>query len=251
MNLSVGDELPSLPRHVAIIMDGNGRWACQKGPPRSEGHRAGAKSARMVVEECRRLGIGHLTLYAFSSENWKRPPAEIATLFGLLLEFLHNETPRMIEQGIRLQALGDLEGMPAAQRAALKLAMARTANCNDMVLNLALNYGGRAELVRAVREILASSLKAEEITEEKLASFLYTAGQPDPDLLIRTSGELRLSNFLPFQTTYSELYFTSTLWPDFDKSELLAALRAFGQRQRRFGSADAAKTREGVDCNGS
>lgn len=231
-----------LPAHIAIIMDGNGRWAEARGLPRTAGHRAGADAVRVVVRECRRLGIPHLTLYAFSSENWKRPKTEISALFSLLLEFLGSEMPTLLEQGIRLNVLGDLDGLPLAQRTALRHAMSRTAACADMTLNLALNYGGRAELARAARAIAAQGLAPEAITEEALAAQLYTAGQPDPDLLIRTSGELRLSNFLLFQCAYSELYFTSALWPDFGAAELAAALNDYAGRSRRFG-----KTREQAD----
>lgn len=231
-----------LPAHIAIIMDGNGRWAQARGLPRTDGHRAGADAVRTVVRECRRLGIPHLTLYAFSSENWNRPKTEISALFGLLLEFLGAEVPRMEEQGIRLRVLGDLDGLPLAQRGALRHAMARTAACADMTLNLALNYGGRAELVRAARALAAEGLPPEAITEEALAARLDTAGQPDPDLLIRTSGELRLSNFLLYQCAYSELHFTPVLWPDFGAAELAAALEDYAGRSRRFG-----KTREQAD----
>ena len=192
-----------LPRHIAIIMDGNGRWAQARGLARTAGHRAGADAVRTVVRECRRLGIPHLTLYAFSSENWNRPKTEISALFGLLLEFLGAEVPTMLEQGIRLKVLGDLDGLPLAQRTALRHAMNRTAAGKDMTLNLALNYGGRAELVRAARKLAAEAaagdLAPEAITEEALAARLDTAGQPDPDLVIRTSGEQRLSNFLLYQ----------------------------------------------------
>lgn len=230
------DSAKELPRHIAVIMDGNGRWAALRGLPRAEGHRAGAKAVRETVEECRRLGIGHLTLYAFSSENWSRPAAEIASLFSLLLEFLAIETPRMERQGIALRVLGDVAGLPAPQRAALNRAISRTARCDGMILNLALNYGGRAEIVRAAR-LLAGS-PPDEITEESFAARLYTSGQPDPDLLIRTSGELRLSNFLLFQCAYSELYFTPALWPDFNAAELKLALEAYAGRERRFGGSN-------------
>lgn len=224
-----------LPRHLAIIMDGNGRWAQARGLARSAGHRAGAETVRMVVTSCRSLGIGHLTLYAFSSENWNRPKAEISALFSLLLEFLQKEVPLMEEKGICLKVLGDLEGLPLAQRTALRHAMARTAKGDDMVLNLALNYGGRAELVQAVQKFLREGARPEDVTEESLAAHLYTAGQPDPDLLIRTSGEQRLSNYLLYQCAYSELYFTPVPWPDFSETELHAALAAYAGRSRRFG----------------
>lgn len=224
-----------LPCHIAIIMDGNGRWAKNRGLGRSEGHKAGAAAVRKIVTACRKLGIRYLTLYAFSSENWARPPAEIATLFSLLLEFLRKETPTMLEQGIALNVLGNLEGLPGPQRMALRHAMAKTAACDKMTLNLALNYGSRAEIVSACARIIAQGIEAEKIDEALFKKFLYTAEQPDPDLLIRTSGELRLSNFLLFQSAYSELYFTPVLWPDFDEAELDKALQAYGKRERRFG----------------
>ena len=231
-----------LPRHIAIIMDGNGRWAQARGLPRTAGHRAGADAVRAVVRECRRLGIPHLTLYAFSSENWNRPKTEISALFGLLLEFLGAEVTTMQEQGIRLKVLGDLDGLPLAQRTALRHAMSRTADGTRMTLNLALNYGGRAELVRAARALVAEGVPPQGITEEALAEKLDTAGQPDPDLVIRTSGEQRLSNFLLYQCAYSELWFTPVLWPDFGAGELQKALNDYAGRSRRFG-----KTREQAD----
>lgn len=238
-----------LPRHIAIIMDGNGRWAEMRNLPRSEGHRAGARAVREVVEECRRLGIGHLTLYAFSSENWSRPPGEIASLFSLLLEFLAVETPRMEAQGIALRVLGDLQGLPGPQRAALNYSRAHTASGKSMILNLALNYGARAEIIQAARAL--SGRRPEEITEETFKGALYTAGQPDPDLLIRTSGELRLSNFLLFQCAYSEFYFTPVLWPDFTSAELRKALAAFGARDRRFGCTRPEISSDGGSKDGS
>lgn len=222
-----------LPRHIAIIMDGNGRWAAMRGLPRAEGHRAGARAVRTTVEQCRTIGIAYLTLYAFSSENWNRPASEIAALFSLLLEFLTVETPRMEKEGIALRVIGDIDGLPAAQKMALNHSVSATAQGRNMVLNLALNYGGRAEIVRAAR--LLSGLPPQQITEESFAAHLYTSGEPDPDLLIRTSGELRLSNFLLFQCAYSELYFTNVLWPDFDAAQLQLALDAYAGRERRFG----------------
>lgn len=224
-----------LPVHIAIIMDGNGRWAKQRNLPRSEGHRAGADAVRKIVTYCRRLKIPLLTLFAFSSENWSRPPKEIAALFGLLLEFLHKETQLLQEQGIALKVIGDMEGMPAPQKTALKIAISKTAKGKNMCLNLAINYGGRAEIANAVRQMLASGLRADDITEESVGKFLYTAEQPDPDLLIRTSGEQRLSNFLLYQCAYSELYFTPVLWPDFDETELEKAIQSYASRNRRFG----------------
>lgn len=216
-------------------MDGNGRWAKARGLPRTEGHKAGAKTVRQVVTHCRELGIGHLTLYAFSSENWSRPPQEITALFGLLLDFLKVETPLMERNGIRLNVFGEFAALPAPQRKALRWAMDRTAHCGDMRLNLALNYGGRTELVQAFRRMTEAGVKPDQLDEGMISSWLYTAGQPDPDLLIRTSGELRLSNFLLYQCAYSELYFTKVLWPDFDETELDKALEDFAGRSRRFG----------------
>lgn len=237
MAVSAEDMARPLPRHIAIIMDGNGRWARARGLPRSEGHRAGADAARAIVEECRRLGIPYLTLYAFSSENWKRPKPEISAIFSLLLEFLKAETPRLIKEGVRLNVMGDMEGLPAPLRAALALAVASTARGCDMRLNLALNYGGRAEIVRAARLLIEAGTAPDKVTEEAFAQCLYTAGQPDPDLLIRASGEKRLSNFLLYQCAYSEFYFTPTLWPDFSVQELRLALDDFAGRSRRFGAA--------------
>lgn len=238
------EEQNKLPAHLAIIMDGNGRWAQARGLPRSAGHRAGAEAVRVVVTECRTLGIRHLTLYAFSSENWNRPKPEISALFSLLLEFLGQEVPRMEEESIALKVLGDLDGLPLAQRTALHHAIRRTAAGREMTLNLALNYGGRAEIVRAARAFLREGARPEDVTEESLASRLYTAGQPDPDLLIRTSGEQRLSNYLLYQCAYSELYFTPVPWPDFDAPRLREALEAYAARSRRFG-----KTQEQINAH--
>ncbi len=216
-------------------MDGNGRWAKNRGLPRTAGHRAGANAARAIISECRRLGIGVLTLYAFSSENWNRPKMEIAALFRLLLDFAARETPGMLEKGIRLNVIGDLDGLPLPQRAALKKSMETTSRCDSMLLNLALNYGARAEIIQAVKKLMASGSRPEDVTETSLGACLYTGGMPDPDLLIRASGEQRLSNFMLYQCAYSELYFTPTLWPDFDAAELAKALEAYASRERRFG----------------
>ncbi|MBQ7739302.1 MAG: isoprenyl transferase [Desulfovibrionaceae bacterium] len=224
-----------LPKHLALIMDGNGRWAKLRGLERSAGHRAGAENVYTIVSECCRLGIGYLTLYAFSSENWNRPKAEIQVLFSLLTDFLKRFLPTLQEQNIRLNALGDLEGLPLPQRAALNHVMHVTAQNSTMVLNLAINYGARQEIVRAVQAIIQEGLSASEITEGVLAAHLYTHGQPDPDLVIRTSGEQRLSNYLLYQSAYSEFYFTPTFWPDFGVAELHAALDDFATRNRRFG----------------
>lgn len=219
-------------------MDGNGRWASARGLSRAEGHKAGAKAVRSIVTHCRKLGIQYLTLYAFSSENWNRPPQEIAALFGLLLEFLQAETSLLEKNGIRLNVIGDLENMPIPQKKALQWAMNYTAHCGEMQLNLAINYGGRAEIVHAFKNMLKEGLSPWEVNEDSVAAHLYTAGQPDPDLLIRTSGEQRLSNYLLYQCAYSEFYFTPVLWPDFDEKELEKALTIYGERRRRFGKTE-------------
>lgn len=224
-----------LPAHLAIIMDGNGRWAQTRNLQRSEGHKAGAEAVRRIVTECRSLGIPYLTLYAFSSENWSRPKTEINLLFNLLLKFLKNEVPLMKEKGIALNILGDINALPLPQKTALKHAMKTTAKGKDMTLNLAINYGSRTEIVQAIQRIINDKLPAESLTEQTISEYLYTHNQPDPDLLIRTSGEQRLSNYLLYQCAYSELYFTPILWPDFDKEHLHEALQAYAARSRRFG----------------
>jgi undecaprenyl diphosphate synthase len=230
-----------LPRHVAIIMDGNGRWATLRGLPRIEGHRVGIRSVRAVVECARELGIPCLTLYAFSQENWGRPEPEVSTLMGLLREFLVKELPEMARHRIRLNIIGDMGQLPAFVRAALASALAATADFRDMTLTLALSYAGRNEIVRAAKglaaEAAAGTLDPAGITEELFASRLDTAGLPDPDLVIRTSGELRVSNFLLWQSAYAEFVFTDVLWPDFGKAEFLQALDEYAMRDRRFGLA--------------
>ena len=224
-----------LPSHIAIIMDGNGRWAQQRGLPRSEGHRAGVRAVKSIVTECRTLGIRYLTLYAFSRENWGRPKEEVSLLFGLLVSFLGQELPSMLENGIQLRVIGDAGALPVTARTALNHAIKKTAQCSDMTVNLALNYSGRDEILRAVRTLLANGTPADSLSEDMLSAAMYTSGQPDPDLIIRTSGEYRLSNFLLYQSAYSELYFTPVLWPDFDTDALHKALSEFAQRSRRFG----------------
>ena len=226
-------------RHIAVIMDGNGRWAQQRGLPRSEGHKAGVEAARGIVTECRKLGIEYLTLYVFSQENWQRPVDEVSMLFSLLVDFLSREMANMERESIRLRILGDLDALPLATRTAVRSAVKRTAHCTAMTVNLALNYSGRGEILHAVRSLVRDGMKPEQIREEDFSQRLYTAGQPDPDLLIRTSGEQRISNYLLFQCAYSELYFTDELWPDFSPESLHRALASYASRQRRFG-----KTRE-------
>lgn len=225
----------NIPTHIAIIMDGNGRWAQQRGLQRTDGHRAGTEAARAVVTRCRELGVRHLTLYTFSKENWSRPKDEVRTLFDLLTTFLKREEKSLKEQGIRLNVLGEIDDMPLAVRQVLKHVMRQTAGCEDMTLNLALNYSGRDEIVRAAKRLAAKGLSPDEITEETFAAELWTGGQPDPDLVIRTSGELRLSNYLLFQSAYAEFYFTDIYWPDFSPAELDRAIEDLNGRQRRFG----------------
>jgi len=226
-------------RHLAIIMDGNGRWAQRRGLPRVEGHRAGIEALRRVVEAAPALGIEVLTVYAFSTENWRRPKAEVDALMALLVEFLHAETPALKAQGVRIRTIGDITGLPREAQAALAWAMAETREQRRLVLNLALNYGGRSEIVRAARklarEVAAGRLDPDAIDECRFADALDTAGLPEPDLLIRASGEERLSNFLLWQCAYTELWMTPTLWPDFDRGDLEMALDAYANRQRRYG----------------
>ena len=224
--------------HLAIIMDGNGRWAQKRGLPRYEGHRAGTKTAKKIVEACRKRNIKYLTLYTFSKENWKRPKDEVNFLFDLLVKFFNKEYKSLVEQSIKLNILGDISKLPLAARRAIEFTIKKTANCSDMVLNLALNYSGREEIVRACREIIKQGISPEELTEESFKRFLYTKDQPDPDLIIRTSGELRLSNYLLYQAAYSELYFTPVLWPDFNEQELDKAIEDYLKRERRFGGLE-------------
>ena len=216
-------------------MDGNGRWAQQRGLSRSEGHKAGVEAARGLVTECRKLGIECLTLYTFSQENWQRPAEEVNTLFSLLVEFLGREVPNMERESIRLRVLGEIDALPLTARAAVRHALKRTARCSAMTVNLALNYSGRGEILHAARSLVRDGIRPEQISEEEFSRRLYTAGLPDPDLLIRTSGELRISNYLLFQCAYSELYFTEELWPDFSPQSLHRALASYAARQRRFG----------------
>ena len=234
----------SLPKHIAIIMDGNGRWAKQRGFPRTMGHRAGIKSVRRVVEACVELKVSVLTLYAFSVENWQRPKLEINTLMRLLSEFLEKEIDEMNEHDIRFMAIGRLEELPDFVQKRLSRTIEATSRNKGLVLNLALNYGGRSEIVDAVKKIAQkvkrSELDPEEINEASFSQFLYTQGIPDPDLLIRTSGEMRVSNFLLWQISYSEIVVTKKLWPDFNKGDLEKAIQEFQTRERRFGMTQAA-----------
>ena len=225
-----------LPAHIAIIMDGNVRWAKLRNLPRVAGHRAGIQPVRATVETCARLGVRALTLYAFSIENWKRPRAEVETLWRLLRLYLRSELPEMIRHGIRFTAIGRLDALPDFVRAELDAVMHKTAPNRGLNVNLAINYGGRAELVDAVKLLVEDARGRDvEIDEAAIAARLYTAGMPDPDLLIRTSGEMRVSNFLLWQIAYAELYLTETLWPDFSRAELLRAILDYQKRDRRYG----------------
>jgi undecaprenyl diphosphate synthase len=229
----------TVPRHIAIIMDGNGRWAKERQLPRTEGHRIGAESVRAITEACAELGVEYLTLYAFSSENWKRPPQEVEALMGLLELFLRNEEETMMRQGIRLQAIGRLHDLPDSCQRELHRVIEVTANNSRMTLILALSYGSRDEIVDSVKSIIDSVEKGHldkaMINADVISKHLYTRYYPDPDLLIRTSGELRLSNFLLWQLSYAEFYITDVLWPDFRKEQLVAAMRSYTRRDRRFG----------------
>ncbi len=225
-----------LPRHVAIIMDGNGRWAKKRSLPRVEGHRAGSKSVREIVETCGRLGISFLSLYAFSKENWKRPKREISTLWRLLEDYLKREDNLLIENNFRLMVIGQREEIPDSVNSELQRVEEVTKNNSKLTILLALNYGGRAEIVDAVKMILSEhDLDPDSLNEETFANYLYTADVPDPDLLIRTSGELRVSNFLLWQIAYSEIWITPKFWPDFRKKHFLEALLDYQKRERRFG----------------
>ena len=224
-----------LPTHVAVIMDGNGRWAAQRHLPRVEGHRAGIDAVRDVVETSARLGFDVLTLYAFSVENWKRPAAEVSVLMELLKRYLRVELRTLLSNDIRLRVLGQYEELPPDVRRELEAAQARTDGNHGMVFNIALNYGGRAEIVDAARRAIDAGLPSSELDERQFSQWLYTAGQPDPDLLIRTSGEMRVSNFLLWQIAYSEIWVTETLWPDFRARHLLEAILDYQKRDRRYG----------------
>lgn len=229
----------NLPRHIAVIMDGNGRWAKARGFERSYGHVEGVKSVRRITEICSQTGIGYLTLYTFSTENWNRPKDEVDALMHLFSEVIIREVPDLIKNNVRLNIIGDISMMPQQARDNLLKGVEQTSGCTGMVLTLALSYSSRWELTKAVSDIAADvatgKLAADSIGEDTVKRYLATSSMPDPDLLIRTGGELRISNYLLWQIAYSELYFTDTLWPDFDKDALLDAIEDFQSRERRFG----------------
>jgi len=224
-----------LPNHIAIIVDGNGRWAEQRGLPRFEGHLAGMKRAHSTIRYLNQYQIKHVTLYGFSTENWNRPEDEVISLLRLLEETVNKEALELHKQGVKIRHLGRLEGLPQGLQLTINRATELTKNNTGMTLSLALNYGGRGEIIDAVRHIIVDGVSPQNIDENLFSNYLYTAGLPDVDLIIRTGGELRISNFLIWQASYSEFYFTDVLWPDFDEKEIEKALLAYSQRQRRFG----------------
>ncbi len=233
------DPEKEIPRHIAIIMDGNGRWAAARDLPRREGHRAGAASVENCLETCGEIGVEYLTLYAFSSENWKRPEAEVTALMGLLAHFLKEKTPTLMKNNIRLQVIGQVDRLPSSNRRALEKTIKTTAENDGLTLVVALSYGSREEILGATRKLMQSAvdgeIKPEDLTAEIFSNSLDTAGMPDPDLLIRTSGEYRVSNFLLWQISYAEIYITKDYWPDFGREQLLEAVADYQCRQRRFG----------------
>jgi undecaprenyl diphosphate synthase len=241
MNSKSG-ELATIPRHVAIIMDGNGRWARARGLPRLAGHRAGTENIRRVLEASVKFGIPILTIYAFSTENWQRPPAEVQGLMRIFEEVIERELNELHAKGVQLRHVGWPDQLPARLRAQVEEAIELTRNNSRIILNVAFNYGGRLEIVKAVQAIVCSGVPADQVSEETIERYLCTAGLPDPDLIIRTGGEMRLSNFLIWQAAYAEYYSTPTFWPDFDEAELYRALVAYNQRERRFGRVLQSKT---------
>jgi len=235
----MNDRLKAIPRHIAIIMDGNGRWAKKHALNRISGHRKGADAVRSVINVCLELGISYLTLYAFSVDNWNRPVKEVNALMGLLIRHLTTELPAMMKGGIRLNVIGDISRLTGAVQTEISKVLRETEQNKTLVLTLALNYGGREDIVQAVQKLLNARdmglLPQQDLNKEVIGQYLFTASIPDPDLLIRTSGEYRLSNFLLWQAAYTELYFTDVLWPDFGKDDLLKAVEDFQKRERRFG----------------
>ena len=234
-------EVSAIPRHVAIIMDGNGRWASKRFMPRVAGHSEGLGAVRKIVQECRRLGVEYLTVFAFSSENWRRPPEEVGFLMKLFLKSLKSEVSRLAENDISLRLIGDLSRFDSAIQEMVQFSEEKTASCKGLTFTIAANYGGRWDILQAMRQCLAANpdLKPEHVSEELLQPHLSMAYAPEPDLFIRTGGEQRVSNFLLWQLAYTELYFTDTLWPDFDEAELHKAFDWFSQRERRFGRTSA------------
>ena len=228
--------MSSVPQHIAIIMDGNGRWAKQRGLPRAMGHRAGTENIRRIVQECKDHGVAHLTLYAFSTENWNRPGPEVHALMTILGEFIDRETRGLHREGVRIRHLGNMAGLSERLQQKVQYALELTQHNNTLTLAVAFNYGGRADIVQAVQQIIATGVPTTAVTEELITAHLYTSGMPDPDLVVRTAGEFRLSNFLIWQAAYAEYYSSPVFWPDFGAEELRQAIAAYGQRERRFGA---------------
>jgi len=237
-----------IPAHVAVIMDGNGRWAKARGLPRFAGHQAGTENLRRVIRACVEFGIKYLTIYAFSTENWDRPKEEVDGLMDILENVIDRELGELNKEGVQLRHIGHLEGLSEALQTKVRHAIELTRNNQTLILTLAFNYGGRDEIVCAIRSMIEDGVKADEVTPELVNRYLFTAGLPDPDLIIRTSGELRFSNFLIWQGVYSEWYITPTLWPDFDREELKKAILDYSQRDRRFGKATSAEVGDRTDA---
>lgn len=229
---------PVVPKHVAIIMDGNGRWAKARGLPRTEGHRQGKENLRRILEACVEFGIEILTIYAFSTENWERPPSEVSVLMSILNMVLDQEVKKLHKNGVQVRHIGKMDGVDPKLQKKIVQACEYTKNNTRLILNVAFNYGGRDEIVQAIRRIVTDGIPPEHITEELVNHYLYTADLPDPDLVIRTGGEFRISNFLIWQGSYAEYYSTPVYWPDFDRDELLKAIWEFSRRRRRFGMTD-------------
>lgn len=229
----------NIPKHIAIIMDGNGRWAKKRLLPRTVGHKYGVEALRSVIKHCSKIGVSYLTIYAFSTENWNRPKDEVNVLMDLLVNYLKGELKELDENNVKIRCIGDITGLPDAPRKELENSIQATESNNGLTLNIALNYGGRMELLGGFKSIAKriqnGEISPEDITEQMISDSLYTAGQEDPDLIIRTSGEIRVSNFLLWQLAYSEFYFTDVFWPDFNERELDLAIEAYNNRQRRFG----------------
>lgn len=238
------------PQHVAIIMDGNGRWARKRGLPRLMGHRAGTENIRRIVHACVENDVKYLTVYAFSTENWTRPDSEVQGLMRILAEVIERETPELDREGVRICHFGHMENVPQALQEAIAYALETTKNNDRLILSVCFNYGGRDDIVRAVRRMVAAGVAPEDITEETISRYLDTAGTPDPDLIIRTAGEMRLSNFLLWQAAYAEFYSTPTTWPEFDKEAFVEALREYGRRNRKFGGVLPEEYREYAERGG-
>ncbi|MBC8171520.1 MAG: isoprenyl transferase [Anaerolineae bacterium] len=245
---STDQNLPEiLPTHVAIIMDGNGRWATSRGLPRTEGHRQGTENLRRIIRTSVEFGIPILTIYAFSTENWGRPRREVQLLMRILEMVIDRELSELNEEGVQIRHIGELDGIEPRLQRKVRKACETTKHNTRLILNVAFNYGGRDEIVHAIKEIINAGVKPENVTDELVSSYLYTSGLPDPDLIIRTSGEMRVSNFLIWQGSYSEYYATETYWPDFDREDYRAALVEYNRRRRRFGKTDAQIDKEADD----